>query len=458
MPSGSARVCTTAMVCGWQSASTRNTSPPSALTRWQSVIASAAAVPSSSSDALAISMPVRSLTIVWKLRSASSRPCEISGWYGVYAVYHAGFSSTLRRITGGVIVFGVPHADERREHRVAVGKCAEQAECGSLVDRIRERERLAIADGHRHGTVDELVERRAPERAQHRLLLVRIGADVAADEAVALLQRCEARCRLAHLRLPHATAPQATAVASAPPLSRYLRASPARLLAQPDRLSPSVRREWSSRLLSSVASPGRSWRLRGSGEWLLLRRSGTFLVGSTSPSGNGVWKPRPAGPWVRQAARSLPSFVPPCFGGPRRRPGPMAQMAGRLAGGLVWVGTETRTGPGPGRNKCKTPPPGSPPPRPGRPPPPSGRRSRSAPCMFASNPRALPFSQIRVFFFPGLYKCPPHWGPLSFAPGGSTALSRERTVRRPARRCGQPSSPCGRLVRFPRAAAASQLA
>ena len=78
--------------------------PPSALSRWHIAIASAAAVASSSSDALARSMPVRSLTIVWKLRSASSRPCEISGWYGVYAVYQAGFSSTLRRITGGVIV------------------------------------------------------------------------------------------------------------------------------------------------------------------------------------------------------------------------------------------------------------------------------------------------------------------------------------------------------------------
>ena len=49
-------------------------------------------------------MPVRSATIVWKLSSASSRPWEISGWYGVYAVYQAGFSSTLRWITGGVSV------------------------------------------------------------------------------------------------------------------------------------------------------------------------------------------------------------------------------------------------------------------------------------------------------------------------------------------------------------------
>ena len=69
-----------------------------------SVIASAAAVDSSSIDALAISIPVRSVTIVWKLRSASSRPWLISGWYGVYAVYQAGASSTLRWITPGVWV------------------------------------------------------------------------------------------------------------------------------------------------------------------------------------------------------------------------------------------------------------------------------------------------------------------------------------------------------------------
>ena len=42
--------------------------------------------------------------MVWKLSSASSRPWLISGWYGVYAVYQAGSSSTLRRITDGVTV------------------------------------------------------------------------------------------------------------------------------------------------------------------------------------------------------------------------------------------------------------------------------------------------------------------------------------------------------------------
>jgi len=43
-------------------------------------IASAVAVPSSKSEQLAISMPVSESTAVWKLSSASRRPCEISAW------------------------------------------------------------------------------------------------------------------------------------------------------------------------------------------------------------------------------------------------------------------------------------------------------------------------------------------------------------------------------------------
>ena len=83
MPSGSARVSTTSITCGWHSASTKKVLPATLDRRRASVIASAAAVASSSSDALARSSPVRSATIVWKLSSASSRPWEISGWYGV---------------------------------------------------------------------------------------------------------------------------------------------------------------------------------------------------------------------------------------------------------------------------------------------------------------------------------------------------------------------------------------
>ena len=65
-------------------------------------VASAAALASSSREAPATGSAVRSATMVWKFSRASRRPWEISGWYGVYAVYQLGSSSTLRRITAGV--------------------------------------------------------------------------------------------------------------------------------------------------------------------------------------------------------------------------------------------------------------------------------------------------------------------------------------------------------------------
>ena len=80
MPSGAARVCITAMFCGWQFSSTKKAVAFDFATRCAMVIASAQAVASSRREALAISSPVRSETIVWKFRSASSRPWLISGW------------------------------------------------------------------------------------------------------------------------------------------------------------------------------------------------------------------------------------------------------------------------------------------------------------------------------------------------------------------------------------------
>ena len=80
MPSGSARVLTTASVCGSTSSATKKVVLLLLPTRSASVMASAAAVASSSIDALAMAMPVRSVTMVWKLSSASMRPCEISAW------------------------------------------------------------------------------------------------------------------------------------------------------------------------------------------------------------------------------------------------------------------------------------------------------------------------------------------------------------------------------------------
>jgi len=70
----------------WGNACWSTTSTASAdalLARRISIMASAAAVLSSSSEALAVCRPVRSMMTVWKLINASSRPWEISGWYGV---------------------------------------------------------------------------------------------------------------------------------------------------------------------------------------------------------------------------------------------------------------------------------------------------------------------------------------------------------------------------------------
>ncbi len=85
IPSGSARPSTTTRVCGKQVSATRNTLAAAGFfeTRRSSVMASPAAVPSSSSEAFATSMAVRSRTTVWKLRRPSSRPWAISAWYGV---------------------------------------------------------------------------------------------------------------------------------------------------------------------------------------------------------------------------------------------------------------------------------------------------------------------------------------------------------------------------------------
>ena len=103
MPRGSARARTTSIVCGWQSPATKNPLPLPRVIARHITIASAAAVASSSSEALASGSAVRSETIVWKFNRASSRPWAISAWYGVYCVYQPGFSRTLRRITAGVM-------------------------------------------------------------------------------------------------------------------------------------------------------------------------------------------------------------------------------------------------------------------------------------------------------------------------------------------------------------------
>ena len=80
IPIAAALVWTTEIVCGKQSESTKNTFSGPPWSRLSIVIASAAAVASSSREALAMSQPVKSQTIVWKLSNASNLPWDISAW------------------------------------------------------------------------------------------------------------------------------------------------------------------------------------------------------------------------------------------------------------------------------------------------------------------------------------------------------------------------------------------
>ena len=79
-PNCSARVVTTSIVCVCTSSAIKKALAFLAFdTRFARPIASAAAVDSSSNDALAKSRPVKSRVIVWKFNNDSKRPCAISG-------------------------------------------------------------------------------------------------------------------------------------------------------------------------------------------------------------------------------------------------------------------------------------------------------------------------------------------------------------------------------------------
>ena len=168
--------------------------------RCASVIASAAAVASSSIDAFAIAMPVRSHTIVWKLTSASSRPCEISGWYGVYAVYHAGLSRTLRWMTAGRERAVVALPDERFQRRGSVGAIdlRRASASASLIGAGSGSASRSRIDAGTTASMSAARDAKA-ERIQHRGLFVERRADVAIDEGRVVFECCQRRgARIVH--------------------------------------------------------------------------------------------------------------------------------------------------------------------------------------------------------------------------------------------------------------------
>jgi hypothetical protein len=80
----------------------------------------------------------------------------------------------------------IAHAEVRPPHLVAPGDGAQLGEHVVLGARRAEGERAAQPDGLGHRGVDEGVERRVAERAQHRPLLLGARPDVALDERLGL--------------------------------------------------------------------------------------------------------------------------------------------------------------------------------------------------------------------------------------------------------------------------------
>ena len=189
MSSGSARPRSTSSVCGKQRSDTRNTLswPAGAFfvcSRWNIVIASAAAVPSSRSDAVAMSMPVRSFTTVWKFSSDSSRPCAISAWYGVYGVYQPGFSKHVAQDDAGRDAVVVAHADVR-PHDPVRAAAMPRSRAGSRYSLSPAADRAASAArmSGRNRLVDQRVERRHADGREHLRRARPVGADVSGLKA-----------------------------------------------------------------------------------------------------------------------------------------------------------------------------------------------------------------------------------------------------------------------------------
>ena len=194
--------------------------------------------------------------MVWKLSNASSRPWLISGWYGVYAVYQAGSSSTLRRMTAGVWVLAYPMPIRLVRSRFRSANRRRVGDHGGFRAGRGQVERGLRSDRGRDGLVEQVVQRLGADDLQHLLELLVGRPDVAGDEVVVAGQLSEG----SGLAGAAMSAPMRVVVVSSPRCHRHLRVSPGAVAG----LSPSVS-PGGPGLLSSVASPVRSGCLRDSG-------------------------------------------------------------------------------------------------------------------------------------------------------------------------------------------------
>src|SRR5882724_10963052 len=177
-PNGSARVRSTASVCGCTSRSTKNDFVLVCAARSASAIASAAAVASSSNEALAISRPVRSRIMVWKLNKASSRPRLIRRVGRVPRRTLQDIALDHRRQNRA----GIALADQRGEDLVSCRKLAHMRQRFGLAQRRAEIERRLLPDRRRQGLAHQRIKAFCAHRFEHRRYIAGGGADVAAHE------------------------------------------------------------------------------------------------------------------------------------------------------------------------------------------------------------------------------------------------------------------------------------
>ena len=330
MPSGSARVRSTSRVCGSVSASTTKRAVFAFPARRSSVIASAAAVASSSSDALAIGQAgeVRDhgLEVQQRLQPALADLGLVGRVGGVPGRVLEDVAPDHRRGDRAAVA----QPDHRDGDRVAPG---ERAQLGQRLGLGRGRRQgrggvvVPVADRRGQRPVGQLVERGDADGGQHGRELVRARPDVPVDErhaALELVQRragCLGMLGTAHggplgrgrsavngeqgdHRANHMQGGTALPLCPHPATGR-LRDSP----------GPTSRRRWPGfprrrtpaslpPSLSRGVFPARSWGLRGSGEELLLRRPARVR---TLPRGvvdrfSIVAKPR-----IRASCRPTPS-------------------------------------------------------------------------------------------------------------------------------------------------------
>ena len=132
---------------------------------------------------MAIGSPTKSWTMVWKFSRASSRPWEISGWYGVYAVYQAGSFEDVpadhRRGHGVVIAL----ADHLHGGLVLGGQGAQLGEDFDFAEGFGEFERHILTDVLGYGGVHQRVDGVGSDSLQHGVDVgLTPGADVPVDE------------------------------------------------------------------------------------------------------------------------------------------------------------------------------------------------------------------------------------------------------------------------------------